>query len=167
MTPAWLLERLDHPGVRIFDASWFMPGSPRDADDEYAKGHIPGAVRFDIDAVSDHSSQLPHMLAPPADFATALRRLGVEPTSTVVVYDSQGVFSAPRVWWNLRAMGHDAAFVLDGGLPAWIASGGPLEAGWREPSHGEAGGQIPRGGCRTATRPEARPYARRPQCAVF
>ncbi len=133
----WLLTRLDDPSIRIFDASWFMPGSPRDPDKEYATGHIPGAVRFDIDALSDHDSTLPHMLAPPSDFAMAMRRLGIEPASTVIVYDSEGLFSAPRAWWTLRAMGHAATFVLDGGLPRWMGEGHPVETGWRTPLHGE------------------------------
>jgi thiosulfate/3-mercaptopyruvate sulfurtransferase len=77
------------------------------------------------------------MLPAPADFATAVRRLGVEAESTVVIYDSVGVFSAPRVWWSFRAMGHDRVFVLDGGLKKWLAEGHPIEAGWREAAHGE------------------------------
>jgi thiosulfate/3-mercaptopyruvate sulfurtransferase len=114
-----------------------MPGSPRDPAAEYAAAHIPGAVRFDIDGISDHSSDLPHMMAAPSDFATAVRRLGVEPQSLVVVYDAAGVFSAPRVWWNLRAMGHERVAVLDGGLPKWVAEGRAVETGWREPAHGK------------------------------
>jgi thiosulfate/3-mercaptopyruvate sulfurtransferase len=137
VSTAWLAKRLDDPSVRVFDASWFMPGSPRNPAAEYAAGHIPGAVRFDIDAISDHASDLPHMLASPSEFATAMRRLGLEPGSTAVVYDSEGLFSAPRVWWNLRVMGHEASFVLNGGLPRWTAEGRPLESGWREPAHGE------------------------------
>jgi thiosulfate/3-mercaptopyruvate sulfurtransferase len=137
VSTAWLAERLDDPTVKILDASWFMPDTPRDPAAEYAAGHIPGAVRFDIDAISDHTSDLPHMLATPAEFAVAMRRLGLEADSTVVIYDSEGLFSAPRAWWNLRAMGHAASFVLDGGLPRWVAEARPLEVGWRDPVHGE------------------------------
>jgi thiosulfate/3-mercaptopyruvate sulfurtransferase len=133
----WLVEHLGEPGLVVIDGSWHMPAEGRDAKAEYAAGHIPGAVFFDIDAVSDHTTDLPHMLPPPQAFATAVRRLGVEPGSTVVVYDTVGLFSAPRVWWSFRAMGHEAVFVLDGGLPAWTADGHPIEAGWREPPHGE------------------------------
>jgi thiosulfate/3-mercaptopyruvate sulfurtransferase len=114
-----------------------MPDDGRDAAAEYAQGHIPGARFFDIDSISDHASDLPHMLPPPADFATAARRLGIEPHSLLVVYDSAGLFSAPRVWWSFRAMGHARVFVLDGGLRAWTAAGLPLETGWREAPHGE------------------------------
>jgi thiosulfate/3-mercaptopyruvate sulfurtransferase len=141
MTPLvstdWLAERLGEPGLVILDGSWHMPADGRDAKAEYAAGHIPGAVFFDIDEIADHATDLPHMLPAPAAFATAARRLGVEPGSTIVVYDSVGIFSAPRVWWEFRAMGHEAVAVLDGGLTRWIAEGHPVETGWREPTHGE------------------------------
>ena len=133
----WLVEHLEAPGLVVLDGSWHMPDAGRDPKAEYAEGHIPGAVFFDVDQVSDHTSRLPHMLPAPADFATAVRRLGVEADSTVVVYDSVGVFSTPRVWWSFRAMGHDKVFVLDGGLKKWLAEGHPVEAGWREAAHGE------------------------------
>jgi thiosulfate/3-mercaptopyruvate sulfurtransferase len=114
-----------------------MPAEQRDAKAEHAAGHIPGAVFFDIDAIADHATGLPHMLPEPQDFATAVRRLGVEPDSLVVVYDVVGVMSAPRAWWMFRAMGHDRVFVLDGGLKKWVAEGHPVETGWREAPHGE------------------------------
>ncbi len=134
---AWLADHLDDPKLVILDASWHMPQAMRNADQEYADGHIPGAFRFDIDAVSDHSSALPHMLPSPQEFATAVRRLGVNADSTVVVYDTVGIMSAPRAWWTFRQMGHDQVFVLDGGLKAWLAQGRPVETGWRDAPHGE------------------------------
>lgn len=137
VTTDWLAENLGEPDLVVLDGSWHMPDAGRDAKAEYAHGHIPGAVFFDIDQVSDHTTSLPHMLPAPSDFATAARRLGVEADSTVVVYDSVGVFSAPRVWWTFRTMGHDKVFVLDGGLKKWLAEGHPVEAGWREAAHGE------------------------------
>jgi thiosulfate/3-mercaptopyruvate sulfurtransferase len=137
LSTAWLAAHLDEPGLVIVDATWFMPGTPRDARAEHAERHIPGAVFFDIDEVSDHAIPLPHMLASPADFAVVARRLGVEPGSRVVIYDAHGIFSAPRVWWNFRAMGHANVFVLDGGLPKWIAEGHPVESGWPQRPHGE------------------------------
>jgi thiosulfate/3-mercaptopyruvate sulfurtransferase len=133
----WIAARLDREDIVVVDASWFMPGTARDAASEYAEHHIPGAVYFDIDQISDRASDLPHMLASPADFAVAARRLGVSGNSTVIVYDSAGLFSAPRVWWNFRAMGHGAVAVLDGGLPKWLAEGRAIESGWREPPHGD------------------------------
>ena len=137
VSTAWVAERLSEPATVVIDASWFMPGTPRDAAAEYAKAHIPGAVFFGIDEIRDHSSDLPHMLASPAEFATAARRLGVSRDSTVIVYDSHGLFSAPRVWWNFRVMGHARTFVLDGGLPRWLAEGRAIETGWPNPEHGD------------------------------
>lgn len=136
VTAGWLSEHLGDADLVVLDASWHMPDAGRDARREYAEAHIPGAVFFDIDAVADHTTDLPHMLPTPQAFATAARRLGVNPGSTVVAYDTVGVFSAPRVWWSFRAMGHEAVFVLDGGLKAWVAEGHPVEAGWREVEHG-------------------------------
>src|SRR5665213_1242314 len=133
----WLAERLGSPGLVIIDATWFMPGTPRDARAEHAEQHIPGAVFFAIDEIADHANPLPHMLPDPAEFAVHARRLGVEPDSDVVVYDSQGLFSAPRVWWTFRAMGHAATAVLDGGLPKWMAEDHPVERGWPQNPHGE------------------------------
>jgi len=133
----WLSEHLGDAGLVVLDGSWHMPADGRDAKAEFGAAHIPGAVFFDIDAISDHASPLPHMLPAPQDFATAVRRLGVDAGSTLVVYDTVGVFSAPRVWWSFRAMGHAQVFVLDGGLRKWVAEGHPVEAGWRESEHGE------------------------------
>ncbi|MGH6955609.1 MAG: 3-mercaptopyruvate sulfurtransferase [Caulobacteraceae bacterium] len=133
----WLAAHLGEPDLVVLDASWHMPDAGRDPKAEYVAGHIPGAAFFDIDAIADHASGLPHMLPAPQAFATAVRRLGAQPDSTVVVYDSVGVFSAPRAWWSFRAMGHERVFVLDGGLKAWLADGHPVEQGWREPEHGE------------------------------
>ncbi len=134
---AWLAAHLEDPKVVILDGSWHMPATGRNPAQEYADMHIPGAVFFDIDAISDHSSALPHMLPSPQDFATAVRRMGVNADSTVVVYDTVGIMSAPRVWWEFRQMGHDNVFVLDGGLKAWLAEDHPVETGWRDPPHGE------------------------------
>jgi thiosulfate/3-mercaptopyruvate sulfurtransferase len=136
ISTAALAARLGAPGLVLIDATWFMPGTPRDARTEHARQHIPGAVFFDIDEISDDESALPHMLPSPAVFTAHARRLGVNPDSEIVVYDAHGLFSAARVWWSFRAMGHAAVRVLDGGLPAWIADGHSLEAGERSPAPG-------------------------------
>lgn len=104
---------------------------------EYRAGHIPGAVFFDIDEISDKSSALPHMLPSPVAFASAMRKMGLGDGMRVVVYDSYGLFSAPRVWWTLRAFGARDVYVLEGGLPAWTAAGHALEDGEtrRQPRH--------------------------------
>jgi thiosulfate/3-mercaptopyruvate sulfurtransferase len=136
VSTAWLAERLGAPELVVIDASWFMPGSPRDAQAEHAERRIPGAVFFDIDEIADPESSLPHMLPSPDAFQAHARRLGVNPDSLIVVYDAEGLFSAPRVWWSFRAMGHTRVAVLDGGLPAWIAEGRPLEQGEPAPPPG-------------------------------
>jgi thiosulfate/3-mercaptopyruvate sulfurtransferase len=134
VSTAWLGERLGSEDVRIVDASWFMPGEARTGAEAYAAGHIPGAVFFDIDAISDHATDLPHML-PAADvFAEAAGDLGLRRDLIIVVYDAQGIFSAPRVWWTLRAMGFPVVFVLDGGLLKWRAEGRPTETARPHPA---------------------------------
>jgi thiosulfate/3-mercaptopyruvate sulfurtransferase len=133
VSTTWLAQRLSSAEVAVVDASWFMPGEPRTGADAYAAGHISGAVFFDIDAIADRSSDLPHMLPAADAFAEAAGALGLRRDLTVVVYDAQGIFSAPRVWWTLRTMGFPDVFVLDGGLPKWRAEGRPLETALPHP----------------------------------
>jgi thiosulfate/3-mercaptopyruvate sulfurtransferase len=127
VTTAWLADRLGEPNIRIADASWYLPQAGRDAKAEYAAAHIPGAVFFDIDALSDETSPWPHMLAPAAKFAAEMTALGLGDGTTIVVYDGAGLYSSPRAWWMLRAMGHDDVAVLDGGLPKWRREGLPVD----------------------------------------
>jgi thiosulfate/3-mercaptopyruvate sulfurtransferase len=116
----WLAAALGRPGLRVLDGSWYLPGSGRNPAREYAAGHIPGAVFFDLDAVSDPSVTLPHMLPRADAFAEAMSALGLNDSDDLVVYDGSGVnLSAPRVWWTFRAFGHDSVAVLDGGLGKW------------------------------------------------
>jgi len=129
VTTEWLAQNLGKRDVRIVDGSWHMPQLKRDARAEFAQAHIPGAVFFDIDAISDHTTSLPHMLPRASDFAKSVGRLGIGSRDRVIVYDSRGVASAARVWWTFRAFGHDKVFVLDGGLPRWRAEGRPVESG--------------------------------------
>lgn len=119
----WLHRRLEAPDIVVLDASWYLPAAGRDAEAEYRTAHIPGAIRFDIDALSDTDSPLPHMLPRPEVFASRMRALGIGDGQHIVVYDGQGLFSAPRVWWMLRTFGVRDVCVLDGGLPGWIAAG--------------------------------------------
>jgi len=128
VSTVWLAERLSDPQLRIADASWYLPKMGRDAKSEYAQAHIPGAVYFDIDALSDQSTSLPHMLAPPNEFAARMGALGLGDEHIIVVYDGAGLFSSPRAWWTLRAMGHTNVFVLDGGLPKWRREGYPVDS---------------------------------------
>jgi thiosulfate/3-mercaptopyruvate sulfurtransferase len=134
VSPGWLRERLGDPNLRIVDASWYLPAQNRDAKAEFLAGHIPGAAFFDIDAIADRSTDLPHMLPTTAEFAAAAGALGLSETDTIVVYDGVGLFSAPRVWWTLRTFGARDARVLDGGLPVWKRAGFPLEAGEAQPA---------------------------------
>ena len=123
----WLADHLTAPDIRILDASWFLPGEDRDARAEYEKKHIPGARFFDIDEISDSNSDLPHMAPPLEKFMSRMRAMGVGDGHRVIVYDSQGLFSAARVWWLFRLMGQTDVAVLDGGLPKWIAEGHETE----------------------------------------
>ncbi len=130
----WLKQRLGAPDLRVVDASLPLLGQPGHGRDFYNAGHIPGAVFFDINAIADLTTDLPHMLPTPAAFAEAAGALGLDPAATVVVYDAQGLWSAPRVWWTLRLMGYRKVFVLDGGLPAWRAAGGAVETAEARPT---------------------------------
>jgi thiosulfate/3-mercaptopyruvate sulfurtransferase len=135
---AWLAERLDAPDIRVIDATWFLPGDGRDAKALYAARRIPGAIFFDIDEIADKGTTLPHMLPKPEKFASRMKAMGVGDGARVVVYDSQGLFSAARVWWTFRVMGHEDVSVLDGGFPAWERGGFPIESGapqTRTPRH--------------------------------
>ena len=123
----WLAARLRDADLRVLDGTWFMPAMGRDARAEYAAGHIPGARFFDIDDISDHRSDLPHMLPPVEKFMSRVRALGVGDGHQIVVYDALGLFSAARVWWMFKLMGHDNVAVLDGGLPKWQAEGRSVE----------------------------------------
>ncbi len=126
----WLSSNLGRVGLRVLDGSWYLPGSGRNAATEYAAGHIPGAVFFDIDANSDPSTPLPHMLPTAERFAERMTALGLSDSDHVVVYDGSGQnLSAPRVWWMFRAFGHDRVSLLDGGMVKWRREHRPLEPG--------------------------------------
>jgi thiosulfate/3-mercaptopyruvate sulfurtransferase len=129
VTPAWLAANLGAPSLVILDGSFYLPAAKRDAAAEFLAGHIPGAVRFDIDEVADHSTDLPHMLPSAAAFAAAAGALGISEHDTIVAYDGAGMFSSPRVWFTLRLFGAGNVYILDGGLPRWKAEGRPLETG--------------------------------------
>ncbi|MEA2875512.1 MAG: thiosulfate/3-mercaptopyruvate sulfurtransferase [Hyphomicrobiales bacterium] len=125
----WLAERLNDPNVVVVDGSFYLPTLKRDAKAEYLAAHIPGAVHFDIDAIADHSTKLPHMLPGADEFAAAVGKLGIGDGMTIVVYDGTGLGGSPRVWWTFRVFGAEDVFVLDGGLPKWKAEGRPTESG--------------------------------------
>ena len=115
----WLATHLSEPNIRVADASWYLPQAGRNARAEFGAAHIPGAVFFDIDALSDQNTTLPHMLPDPIAFASGVRKLGIGDSHFVVFYDGAGIYSAARGLWMMRAMGHRNAAVLDGGFPKW------------------------------------------------
>jgi thiosulfate/3-mercaptopyruvate sulfurtransferase len=134
VSTAWLAERLTDPKVQVVEATWYMPAEGKKGRDSFEAAHVPGAVFFDIDQIADPDTDLPHMLPTPEAFATAAGALGLTREATVVVYDAQGLFSAPRVWWTLRVMGFPDVRVLDGGLPKWQADGHPITDGPAAPT---------------------------------
>jgi thiosulfate/3-mercaptopyruvate sulfurtransferase len=125
----WLASRLSDPNVIALDGSYYLANHKRDADAEFLAGHIPGAQRFDIDAISDHSNPLPHMLPSVEQFAQQVGALGVGDGMTVVLYDGIGLYGAARVWWTFCTFGSETVRVLDGGMPKWKAENRPLETG--------------------------------------
>lgn len=127
VSTAWLSEHLKDPDLRVLDASWYLPAMGRDAKAEYDAAHIPGARFFDIDAISDTRSDIPHMAPTVEMFMSRMRAMGVGDGHQVVVYDGAGLFSAARVWWLFRLMGKSDVAVLDGGFPKWQAEEHPIE----------------------------------------
>jgi thiosulfate/3-mercaptopyruvate sulfurtransferase len=125
----WLASRLDAPDLVVLDASLHLPTSGRNAKAEYLAQHIPGALFFDVDDISDEKNPLPHMLPSPAKFASRMKKMGIGDGMRIIVYDSEGLYSAGRAWWMFRIMGHDDVAVLNGGLKKWKAEGRPLEDG--------------------------------------
>jgi len=129
VTTDWLSQHLDDPNVVVVDGSFYLPALKRNAEAEFLAGHIPGAARFDIDAIADHSTALPHMLPSAADFAAGAGKLGIGDGMTIVVYDGAGLGGSPRVWWTFRVFGAQQVFILDGGFPKWKQEGRAIEQG--------------------------------------
>ena len=133
----WLAAHLRDANVRVIDASFKMPGVLPLPVDDFLAAHIPGAAFFDVDAVSDHAVDLPHMYPDAAQFARDVGALGISNDDTVVVYDHGGWVAAPRAWWMLLSFGHRNVKVLDGGLKKWRAEGRAVEAGKASPQPGK------------------------------
>ncbi len=129
VTTEWLAANLGRPGVVVVDGSYYLSTMNRDAAAEFAAGHIPGAIRFDIDAVKDMANPLPHMLPGAAEFAEKVGTMGIADDMTIIVYDGMGLFSAPRVRWTFRTFGAKDVRILDGGYPKWLAEGRATESG--------------------------------------
>jgi thiosulfate/3-mercaptopyruvate sulfurtransferase len=129
----WVEKNLGSANFRIVDASFYLPAQQRNAAEEYAESHIPGAVLFDQDAIADHSTDLPHMVPEPDVFAEAVGKMGISETDTIVIYDGIGMFGSPRAWWLFRTMGARNVYVLDGGLDGWKREGRPVTSELPEP----------------------------------
>lgn len=128
---SWLEKHLHHPDMVILDGSWHMPSVKRDGKLEWCKQHIANARFFDFDReICDHGSALPHMLPSESDFQASVQKLGINQNSAIVVYDSVGIFTSPRVWWMFKVMGFENIAVLDGGFPAWLEKSLPIESGY-------------------------------------
>ncbi|MEO3414565.1 3-mercaptopyruvate sulfurtransferase [Roseovarius sp. CAU 1744] len=123
----WLGAHLKDPDLRVLDGTWFLPTDDRDAKAAFDAAHIPNARFFDIDDISDHRSEMPHMVPEVEKFMSRLRAMGVGDGHQVVVYDQHGLMSAARVWWLFKLMGQENIAVLDGGLPKWMAEERPTE----------------------------------------
>ncbi len=132
--PDWVEKQLGAPEFKIVDAAWYLPAQNRNGAEEYAAGHIPGAVFFDQDVIADQSTGLPHSVPSPEFFAAEVGKLGISETDTIVVYDGPGIFTAPRVWWLFRLMGAEKVYVMNGGLDGWKRDGRPLETDLPEPA---------------------------------
>ena len=130
----WLAEHLNDPDVRVLDSSTHLPNAGRNAKAEFPGLHIPGAVFFDVDDISNHDDPLPHMLPSADQFADQVAALGVSNGDKVVVYDVHGINSAPRAWWMFRIFGHENVSVLNGGLPKWAAEGHAVSDAPGEPT---------------------------------
>src|SRR5437899_3519724 len=130
----WLAAHLGDANLRVADASFKLPGISPTARQDYDRGHIPGAVFFDIDDIAQPGTDLPHMIPSPDLFARKMEALGIGDDDRVVVYDSVGLSSAGRAWWMLRLFGHPGVALLDGGLPKWRAEGRPIDNATPTPS---------------------------------
>ena len=131
VTPHWLADHLNDSGIQLIDARLLPPGQERtrNVESEYRAGHLPEAVFFNIEHLSDSHSPYPHMLPRADHFAVAMRELGVDHEKHLIVYDEGNLFSAPRAWWMLRYFGVEKVSILAGGLKAWQQADLPLATG--------------------------------------
>ncbi|MCW2477536.1 3-mercaptopyruvate sulfurtransferase [Candidatus Symbiopectobacterium sp. NZEC135] len=126
----WLAEHLASDDITLIDARMLPAGeTSRDIHAEYRAGHLPGAVFFDIETLSDPSTTLPHMMPSADTFAKAMGELGISDQQPLVIYDEGNLFSAPRAWWMLTHFGARQVVILSGGLAEWKAQGYPIEQG--------------------------------------
>jgi thiosulfate/3-mercaptopyruvate sulfurtransferase len=134
VSSAWLKAHLADPSLRLIDGSYKMPGVTPTAAEDHARAHIPGAIFFDIDAIADHATKLPHMLPTAVQFARDVGALGIGDAHRIVIYDAGNWMGAPRVWWTFRAFGRNDVRILDGGLKKWLAEGGEVTSAKTTPA---------------------------------
>ncbi|MGH7384771.1 MAG: 3-mercaptopyruvate sulfurtransferase [Candidatus Rokuibacteriota bacterium] len=130
----WLAAHLGERDLKVVDATFYLPHLERDARAEFEQAHLPGAVFFDIEAISDHGDPLPHMLPDAEAFADAVGALGIGTGDRVVAYGGRGLIASARVWWTFRVFGHDRVAVLDGGSARWKKDGRSVESGVPSPT---------------------------------
>lgn len=129
----WLAGHIGDANIKILDASFKLPGVLPLPKDDYLAAHLPGAVFFDVDAVSDHSNPLPHMFPSAEQFGRDVGNLGISNADTVVLYDAGGWVAAPRAWWMFLSYGHSNVRILNGGLKKWRTEGRATESGEVKP----------------------------------
>ena len=134
VTTEWLAAHLGEPDLKVVDATFYLPHLKRDARAEFEQAHLPGAVFFDIETISDHANPLPHMLPDPHAFADAVGALGIGTGDRLVAYGGRGLIASARVWWTFRVFGHERVAVLDGGSAKWKQEGRPVESGMPSPA---------------------------------
>ncbi|MCW2475637.1 3-mercaptopyruvate sulfurtransferase [Candidatus Symbiopectobacterium sp. NZEC151] len=146
----WLAEHLASDDITLIDARMLPPGeTSRDIHAEYRAGHLPGAVFFDIEALSDPNTALPHMMPSAEAFANAMSELGISDQQPLVIYDEGNLFSAPRAWWMLTHFGARQVVILSGGLAEWKAQGYPIEQGEVHPAHAHFNAVLTEGAIRS------------------
>ena len=128
VSTAWVWDNIENSEIKIIDASWHMPDSGRSALSEYEESHVKNAVFFDINRIVDTDNPVPHMLPDETFFAETMSCLGISNKHHIIVYDSSPLHSGLRLWWMLRAFGHEKVSYMDGGLPKWINEGNSLTA---------------------------------------
>ena len=125
----WLRKNFINKNIKILDCSWHMPTTQRSGKLEFEHTHIPGSIFFDIDEFSDKNSEFPHTILPGDIFSEMISNLGISNQDHIVVYDSLGIFSSPRVWWMFQYFGHKEVSILDGGLVKWLKEKKEIETG--------------------------------------
>lgn len=125
----WLRKNFINKNIKILDCSWHMPATRRSGKLEFENTHIPGSIFFDIDEFSDKNSEFPHTILPGDIFSEMISNLGISNQDHIVVYDSLGIFSSPRVWWMFQYFGHKEVSILDGGLVKWLKEKKEIETG--------------------------------------